>query len=224
MTMTTTNLAPVPAEPKELLAGLRWRYATKKFDPSKKIPSARWEVLEEALVLAPSSFGLQPWKFFVVDDPALRSRLKTVSWNQGQITDADKLVVFAARKDFGAADVERYVASIAAARQVPLESLAQYKQMMLGSLTSRAPEALQGWVARQVYIALGVFLTAAASLGVDACPIEGIDPAGYDDILRLPGQGYTALFVAAAGFRSQDDAYARLAKVRFGRKEVVAHV
>ena len=218
------NALLAATEPKELLASLRWRYATKKFDPSKKIPSAHWDALEEALVLAPSSFGLQPWKFFVVDAPALRARLKAASWNQSQVTDADKLVVFAAKKNLGAADIERFIVSVAAARRVPLETLAPYKQMMLGSLTTRPAEALQAWAARQVYIALGVFLTTAAVLGVDACPMEGFDPAQYDDALGLAEKGYTALCVATAGFRAADDAYAQLPKVRYAREEVVAHI
>lgn len=210
-------------EPQALLESLRDRYAVKRFDPSQPVSPQAWEALESALVLAPSSFGLQPWKFFVVDDPEVRARLKPASWGQGQVTDADKLVVFGARKDFGPADVERFVTRMAEVRGVPASSLDGYKQMMLGAL-ARPRAEVEAWVARQVYLALGVFLTSAAALGVDACPMEGIEPAKYDEILGLGGQGYTALCVAAAGHRAADDGYARARKVRYLREEVVAHI
>ncbi|HVE13836.1 MAG TPA: NAD(P)H-dependent oxidoreductase [Elusimicrobiota bacterium] len=217
----TTATVENAVSPETLLASLRWRYATKKFDPERRIPAEQWDALQEALVSAPSSFGLQPWKFFVVEDPALRARLKPASWDQSQIVDADKLVVFAVRKDFGAEDVERFVARTAEVRNVPAESLEPYKQMMLGFAKNLAPAARQAWAARQVYIALGVFLTAAAALGVDACPMEGIDQAKYDEILGLSGKGYSTLFVAAAGSRAADDKYATLAKVRYRREQVL---
>lgn len=206
------------ASPESVVSSLRWRYATKKFDPARKIPREKWDALMEALVLAPSSYGLQPWKFFVVEDPATRAKLQAASWGQSQIVDADKLVVFAARKGFGAADVERFVARIAEVRKTPAAALDGYKQMMLGVL---GRPQLEAWVARQVYLALGTFLVSAAALGVDACPMEGIEPAKYDEILGLSAKGYTALCVATAGFRAADDAYAAQAKVRFPRAEVV---
>lgn len=210
--------------PEALLKSLQWRYAVKAFDPARKIPAATWDALEHALVLSPSSFGLQPWKFFVVDDPALRARLKGVSWGQTQVTDASHLVVFAARKGFGTPDIDRYVARISAVRGATVESLAPYRNMMTGALEPRGAAALDVWVARQVYIALGVFLTAAAALGVDACPMEGIDPAGYDDVLGLTAKGYQAVVVATAGYRADTDAYAKHAKVRFERSEVIEHL
>lgn len=222
--MTTAAAANAVLEPQELLASLRRRYAVKKFDANGKIVPAVWDALEEALVLAPSSYGLQPFRFFVVEDKALRAKLREASWGQSQITDADKLVVFAAKKDFGAADVEAFVKRVAEVRGAPLESLEQYKQMMLGSLTRRTPEQNAAWVARQAYIALGVFLTSAASLGVDACPMEGLDPAKYDELLGLGKLGYTALCVATAGVKAADDAYGKLAKVRFSRAEMVRKI
>ncbi|MBI2885227.1 MAG: NAD(P)H-dependent oxidoreductase [Candidatus Omnitrophica bacterium] len=210
--------------PGELVQQLRWRYATKKFDPARKIPADRWDALEQALVLSPSSFGLQPWKFIVVTDPAVRERLRPASWNQPQITDASHVVVFAHRKDVSVADVERYVRHIAAVRGIPEESLEGYKQMMAG-FVSRAGQGLDinAWAARQLYIALGTFLTSAALLGIDACPMEGIDPKQYDEILGLDAEGYRTVVVATAGYRAEDDAYATLAKVRYASTEVVAH-
>lgn len=219
----TAPAANAATTPDSLTTSLRWRIATKKFDPTKKIPADRWAALEEALVLSPSSYGLQPWKFFVVNDPALRDALKEASWKQSQITDADKLVVFAVKKDFGAADVERFVERISEVRRLPKEVLADYKKMMLAS-ASLPPEKVAAWLIRQVYIALGVFLTSAAALGVDACPMEGFDKDKYDEVLGLPAKGYNAVVVATAGYRAADDAYAAQKKVRFAKEEVVAHI
>jgi nitroreductase len=216
----TTAANAAAATPDALLAGLRRRYAVKKFDAAGKIPAATWNALEEALVLSPSSYGLQPWKFFVVENPALRAKLKSASWEQTQITDADKLVVFAVKKDFGAADVERFVERISEVRRVPKEMLDGYKKMMLAS-ASLPPEKVAAWLIRQVYIALGVFLTSAAALGVDACPMEGFDKDQYDQLLGLPAKGYNAVVVATAGVRAADDAAATQAKVRFAKNEVV---
>jgi nitroreductase len=216
----TAPAANAATTPDSLLTSLRWRVATKKFDAAKKIPAERWAALEESLVLAPSSYGLQAWKFFVVEDPALRAKLKGHSWEQSQIVDADKLVVLAVKKDFGAADVERFVERISEVRKLPVTALEPYKKMMLAS-AALPPEKVEAWLTRQVYIALGVFLTSAAALGVDACPMEGFDKDKYDELLGLHAKGYKSVVVATAGYRAADDAYATQAKVRFAKDQVV---
>ncbi len=221
--MAITAAANAAAAPETLLASLRWRAAIKKFDAEKRIPAGAWTALEDALTLAPSSYGLQPWRFFVVDDPSLRAKLRPAAWDQAQITDADRLVVFAVKKDFGAADVERFVERVSEVRRLPVAALEGYKKMMLAS-ASLPPERVTAWLIRQVYIALGVFLTSAAALGVDACPMEGFDKDKFDEILGLPAKGYNSVVLAAAGYRAPDDAYASQAKVRFPREEVVAHL
>ena len=219
--MSITSTAVSVVSPDQLLNSLRWRYAVKRFDATKKIPAPQWAALEEALVLAPSSYGLQAMKFFIVENRELRLKLKPASYEQGQIVDADKLVVFAVKKDFGAADVDRFVERIAEVRRVPKEALEGYKQTMLRS-ASLPPEKVAAWLTRQVYIALGTFLSSAAALGVDACPMEGFDKDQYDQILDLPAKGYNAVVVATAGYRAADDAYATQKKVRFAKSDIVA--
>lgn len=210
--------------PSVALAALNWRYAVKKFDPAKKIPADIWAALEQSLVLSPSSYGLQPWKFFVVETPAVREQLLPHSWGQRQVVDASHLVVFAVKKDMGPADAERLIARSAAVRGVPAEKLDGYKNMMVGSLTRTPAADIDIWMSRQVFIALGVFLTTAAVLGVDACPMEGFVPEKYDEILGLTAKGYAARVVATAGYRAADDASAALAKVRYPADEVVERV
>ena len=217
-------LAPKPIDAAELLNSLQWRYAVKRFEASKKIPAGTWQALEQATVLSPSSFGLQPWRFVVVNDKALREKLKAASWNQSQITDASHLIVFARRTKLGAEDVQRYIDSIAKTRNVPLASLDGYKNMMLGFANQPGFDTAI-WASKQVYIALGVFLSAAANLGIDACPMEGIDPKQYDELLKPAlGGEYTTLCVATAGYRASDDAIAGMAKVRYAVSDVVKHV
>ncbi len=213
----------MPTTESELIQDLKWRYATKKFDATKKIPAATWTTLEQATVLAPSSYGLQPWRFIVVNDAAKRKQLQAVSWNQPQIVDASHLIVFARRTEMTAADVQRYIDDIAKKRGMPAAALDGYKGMMLGTINTPGFPAAD-WAARQTYIALGFFLAAAAALHVDACPMEGITASAYDEILGLTAQGYAAVVVATAGYRAADDANAGYAKVRFDHNDVVKHV
>ena len=207
--------------PATLVERLEWRYAVKRFDPARKIPPATWKALERALVLTASSFGLQPWRFVVVEDPRMREKLLPASWGQRQIVEASHMVVFAARRGLGAADVDHYIARIAEVRGVPAASLEGFRKVMLGFL-EKSGAGIDDWSARQTYLAIGNFLAVAALLGVDACPMEGIEPARYDEILGLGAAGYHALAVATAGYRAADDARASLKKVRFIDDEVIA--
>jgi nitroreductase len=199
---------------------LTWRYATKKFDSQRKISPEDWRTLEESLVLAPSSYGIQPWKFFTVTDSATQARLKPACWNQSQITDASHLVVLAAKKELSPDDINRYLTRVAEVRGIEADSLSGYKDMMLRSIQRPTEEVFQ-WSTRQVYIALGFFLMTAAMLGIDACPMEGFVSAQVDEILGLHTWGYRSVVLATAGYRAPDDRYAALPKVRFPADEVV---
>ncbi|MFM9000736.1 MAG: NAD(P)H-dependent oxidoreductase [Opitutia bacterium] len=166
--------------PAQLEAALRWRYATKAFDP-RPIPADVWKALEHALQLAPSSYGLQPWKFLVVADPARRALLRPNSWGQSQVTDASHLVVFTRQTSVTEADVQAFYDQLVSERRADPAKLEPYRQMMVQNVAQgMSAERQREWAARQVYIALGQFMTAAAVLGVDTCPLEGIDPAKYD--------------------------------------------
>ncbi len=211
-----TSLAP-----SQLITSLKARYATKVFDNTRTVPAETLSALEASLVLTPSSFGLQPWKFIVVRDKALREKLLPHSWNQPQVVDCSHLVVFARRDTTGTADIERFIADISAARSIPAEALSGYKDMMSG-FVAQHPD-LADWAAHQVYIAMGQFLTSCAVLGVDACPMEGITPAKYDEILGLAGSGYSTVVACPIGYRSANDKYATLAKVRRPASEVIEH-
>jgi len=218
MSLTPDQKRPLLSE------ALHWRYATKIFDPSRRIDAATWSALEEGLVLSPSSYGLQPWKFLVITNKALLAELRPHSWNQSQITDCSHLVVFLAERTIGAPEADRLIDAMATTRGVERESLAFYRGMIEKDLINGPRSQHIGqWASNQVYIALGGFMTAAALLDVDTCPIEGFSPADYDRILELDGTPYRSCVVCAAGYRDASDKYATLAKVRYPASELIDH-
>lgn len=209
----------------DLLEYLKWRYATKQFDPSKIIAPEIWTALEEALVLTPSSYGLQPWKFLIVTSAELKEKLKPMSWNQSQVTDCSHYVVFAIQKNLTAAHIDRFVARTAEVRGGTVEAIANYRNLMVNDVVDGARSFhVNEWSTNQTYIALGNFMTSAALLGVDTCPMEGIEPINYDRVLGLVAKGLTTVVACAAGYRSEADKYARLAKVRFLKSEVLENL
>ena len=207
----------------QLVDSYNWRYAVKKFDSSKRIDSGTWAAIEKSLVLTPSSFGLQPWKFVVISSPENKAKLPAISWNQMQPGDCSHMVVFAARKALDEAYLDAFLASTAKQRNVPVESLVGYRKVILGFLQGTAGRHL-AWSSNQAYIALGQLLASAAMLGVDACPMEGILAAEYDKLLGLEGGDYTTVVGCALGFRHPDDHYAALPKVRFDASDMISHL
>ncbi len=213
-----------PLTPDHVLAALRWRYATKQFDPSRKIPADVWDALEQSLVLTPSSFGLQPWKFLIVRDPSIRAKLQTESWNQPQVTEASHFMVLTARTDLDKHDIETWITRMAEAQGKSLDDLAPLKGMIAGFAETMSSEARHAWNTRQVYIALGQLMTSAALLGIDTCPMEGISAAAYDRILGLENSGYATAVGCALGYRSADDKYASTPKARFLGEQVIQYL
>ncbi|MGH7977941.1 MAG: NAD(P)H-dependent oxidoreductase, partial [Limisphaerales bacterium] len=192
-----------PIDANQLIGQLNWRYATKQFDPHRKIRAEQWATIEEALILTPSSFGLQPWKFVVVTDPSVREKLVAASWEQRQVADASHLVVFAIKKNLSEQDIDDHLIRVSEVRGVPRESLGGYRETMVGSLIERLSDTERNaWASNQVYIALGNFLTSAALLGIDACPMEGIEEAKYNEILGLNKMGLSVVVAATAGYRA----------------------
>ena len=207
-----------------IIDALKWRYATQQFDTERKLTEAELDTLLEAVRLTPSSFGLQPWRFIVVKNKEIRAKLREAGYGQPKINEASHLIVLAIKKDIDDAFVDAYIESISKTRGVPVENLKGFAEMMKGSVVSRTLEARNEWSTRQVYIALGVLLTAAASLGVDAGPMEGFDPKKFDEILGLEKLGLGSRVVVAIGHRLPSDPAAKNPKVRFSKEEVVIEV
>jgi nitroreductase len=212
-------------QPQQLINQLKWRYATKQFDPARKISAENWAALEECLILTPSSYGLQPWKFILVQDPKVREALLPATWGQKQVVECSHFVVLAIQKKFGEAGIDSLLKRTVEVRGGSLDKLNGYREMMIGTLVKGPAGAhIDDWSARQVYIALGNLMTSAAMLGVDTCPMEGFDPPKYDEILGLGKQGLASAVACALGYRAETDKYAQAPKVRFQAKEVFIRI
>lgn len=207
-----------------LIDKLNWRYATKKFDSTKKLSAEQLDTLLTAVQLSPSSYGLQSYKVLVVEDAAIRQQLREAAYGQAQLTDASQVIVFATETKIDEALVNKYVDLIAATRQLSLDKLEPYQQVMAGTVNRLAHEQKINWSNKQAYIGLGVLLTAAADLGIDACPMEGFDSSKFDEILGLNKLGLTTTVIAPVGFRADDDNYSQLPKVRKPKEELFIHV
>ena len=207
-----------------LIAPLNWRYATKKFDSTQKLSSAQLDELLKATQLAPSSIGLQAYKIIVVEDKAIREKLREAANGQSQITDASQLIIFASETRLDEAYIANYIDYVSEKREIARENLAGFEQMIIGNVNRLSDEQRIAWSNKQVYIALGVLLTAAAEMGIDACPMEGFNAAQFDEILGLKEKELTTVVLAAVGFRSEDDSYSKLVKVRKPEEELFIHI
>jgi nitroreductase / dihydropteridine reductase len=206
-----------------LLNKLNWRYATKKFDTEKKLTEAQVNNMIEAFRLAPSSYGLQPWKLLLINNKEKREQLKTVSWNQDQVTDASHLFVLCRQNKIDDAYVEKYIQEVGAAKSMTdLTPLDGYKNMMIGNVVPRPDQ--EAWMAKQVYIALGFMMSVAAEMDIDTCAMEGFDPIEYSKILDLESKGLTACILLPAGYRSADDTTSSAPKVRKSKSDIFIEI
>ena len=204
-----------------IIEQLNWRYAVKKFDSSKRISDEDWNVLEHSLILAPSSYGLQPYKFVVITDENLKRELTPAAYGQTQVADCSHLVVIAHKKVLTDADVEHFVDRIVEVRNLPREAMKDYEDTMKGSTHKAVDEGyIETWNSRQAYLALGFLLETAAFMKIDATPMEGFNPAEFNRILGL--EDYSAVVLCAVGYRDREnDWLVNLPKVRFVKEELI---
>lgn len=205
---------------KDILADLEWRYACKKFDPSNKLSDQEVNTLLESLRLTASSYGLQPWKFLLVNNKELRERLVSASFGQKQVVEASHLIVLCAKADVDEAHVDAYLKDVAETRGDTLESLEGFKKMLMMAVNKPDDKKLD-WAKKQLYIALGTLLTVCAKLRIDSCPMEGFRPKEVNEILGLKEKGLRSVLLCPVGHRAEDDAYTEKSKVRFERSEVI---
>lgn len=203
---------------------LHWRYACKKFDSTKIIREQDWSILTESLRLSASSYGLQPWKFIVVQNPELRKKLQDHSYGQTPVTQASHFVVLTYKEQLDEAHIDRFINETAKSRGVDSSTLAGFRNMMVGDLI-KGPrfETIKWWAQRQTYIAMGTILTTAAFMEIDTLPMEGIDQTAYDRILELEGTGWKTIAAVACGYRAEDDSYQYSKKVRFPAADVITY-
>jgi len=206
-----------------LVDSLNWRYATKRMN-GEKISDTDLENILEATRLSASSLGLQPYTILVISNPEVRERLKAAGYNQPQIVESSHLLVFAAWDGISKDQVDGYIRNVAEVRGVKVDALQGFSDMINGKVSSLTKEEQQEWAARQVYIALGTALAAAAELRIDATPMEGFSTEKFDEILELKEKGLKSVVMMAIGYRSSEDALAGAIKVRRQKEALFSFV
>lgn len=209
---------------KTILDNLNWRYATKKFDSTKKLSNENLNTLLEATRLTASSYGLQPYHIYVIENEEIRTRLRKVSYDQPQITDASHLIVLANKPTFNDTLIDDYIENIMVVRGLSKDDLKEFSQTMKSTLLD-LPDAQKGaWTSNQAYIVLGNLMTVAANMQIDACPMEGFDNEQYNEILGLSDKGLNAAVVLAVGYRSKEDETQNHRKVRYSKEQIITHI
>ncbi|MCB0481450.1 MAG: NAD(P)H-dependent oxidoreductase [Flavobacteriales bacterium] len=197
-----------------LTENLIWRYATKKYDTSKKVSEHDIHYIKEAVQLTASSYGLQPFKVLEIKNPELREELKPLAWNQSQITDASHLFVFCNAIEVTDQDVDDLMQLRAQTNDIPLEKLSGYGNFVKGKLKEKSAVEMFHWTAKQAYIALSTALNACAEQKIDSSPMEGFESDDINKKLGLNEIGLNACVLLAVGYRHADDRAQNAKKVR----------
>jgi nitroreductase len=206
------------------LNNLKWRYATKRMN-GQKVPAEKLENILEAIQLAPTSIGMQPFTVFVIEDAEMRAKIAPAIYNQPQTTEGSHVLVFAAWKEYSQENVDKYINHIATLRGIPVEALDGMKNMVSGSIAGKTPEQLLAWNMKQAYIAMGTGLVAAAEEQVDSTPMEGFDPDALDAALGLAEKGLRSTVILALGYRDTATDYLNgAAKVRRDKDELFVRI
>ena len=198
----------------QLIENLKWRYATKKMDASKKVSEQDIVYIKEAVQLSASSYGLQPFKVLEIKDSKLREELKPLSWNQSQVTDASHLFVFCNITEVTEIDVDNLIKLKSKINSIPIEKISGYGDFIKGKLKEKTETEMFNWTAKQTYIALSNAMNACAELRIDCTPMEGFESDDYNQKLGLPEQGLNACVILAIGYRDNEDASQNSKKVR----------
>ncbi len=198
----------------KIIEDLNWRYATKKFNPEMKISTGDFDTICESLRLVPSSYGLQPVKYIVVNDKSMREKLLPLAYNQPQITAASHLIVICSYRNISPNMVGEHLSLMSETRNIPLEDLSKFGENMDASFAKLSAEELCEWTAKQAYISLGHIMHTCANLRIDATPMEGFNKTSFDEALDLTSKNLQSVLLLAVGYRSSEDNLARLAKVR----------
>lgn len=204
-----------------IIEKLQWRYACKKFDATRKLPSEKLQVLKDAFNLTATSYGLQPLKMIVIDNTALKEQLVPITMNQKQVNDASHVLVLCVEAEMPSEFIINYFNTIEAVRKTPRSVLAPFEAFVVKDFSEKSKDEIHTWMAKQAYLALGNLLTVCALEEIDACPMEGFEPAAYDKFLGLQEKGLRSVLVLPVGYRAEDDAFASMKKVRRGTAEVI---
>ncbi|MFY7987549.1 MAG: NAD(P)H-dependent oxidoreductase [Flavobacterium sp.] len=202
------------------ITNANWRYATKKFDATKKVSKEDLETLKEAIRLSASSFGLQPYRILIIENPKLRAKLQPAAWGQSQIVDASQLIVFANITNFGETEIDASIANTTKTRGLPADALKGYGDFMKSKIVTLPEDVRNSWASKQTYLALGNLMNAASELRIDVTPMEGFEPTQVNEILGLGKLGLNATLLATIGYRHEEDATQHYTKVRKSNEEL----
>ena len=213
-----------PMTSSTLIEKLNWRYATKKMDPSKAVPQEKVDQIIEAVRMAPTSSGTQPFELLVITNPEIRAEIRPHAWDQAQITEGSHLLVFAAWDNYSAERIDAVTRQMTEERgEIPL--LNKYYENLKANYLPRDEQVNHDHAARQAYIALGFAMAAAAELEVDCCPMEGFDPAKVDEILGLREKGLRSVVLLPLGYRQEEgDWLFPMKKVRKAKGTIVTEI
>jgi nitroreductase/dihydropteridine reductase len=203
-----------------LVKAFEWRYATKKYDTSRKVSAEQLEDLMETVRLAPSSFGLQPYKFLLIQDEAILERISRAAHGQPQITTGSHVMVLALETNIDEKTVASYIDKAAIARDTDRKNLEPREQFVNSMMDKLSYQERITWAGKQAFLAVGVFVSAAAEAGVDASPMEGFDAAQVDEILGLKARNLTSALLYVIGYRAAEDEFADIPKIRKRREEI----
>lgn len=203
------------------LKALNWRYATKKFDDSRILSEEKLEILKHAFNLTATSYGLQPLKMLVISNKETQQQLKEFSMNQQQVSTASHVLVICTEKNVDEKFISGYFQRVKNLRDTPDEVLQPFHNFLVDDFKNKAIEEIEAWARNQAYLALGTLLTVCATEEIDACPMEGFEPAKYDDFLKLGDRNLQSVLVLPVGYRAKDDFFSELKKVRRPLDEVI---
>ncbi|GAA4270434.1 NAD(P)H-dependent oxidoreductase [Hyunsoonleella aestuarii] len=205
----------------DIIEKLEWRYATKKFNSSKKLPQDKLLTLKKAFNLTATSFGLQTIKLLIVENKEVRESLVKHTFNQKQIFEASHLLIICIQKNIVQEDVDTYYNNIKQIRNTPDTILDPYRKDLIKMMGKMSLQERLQWSKNQAYIALGNLMTVCAIETIDACPMEGFNPAKYDEILELDKKGLKSVLLLPIGYRADDDIFSEFKKVRKPLEEAV---
>lgn len=208
----------------DIIDQLKWRYATKKFDASKKLSDAKLNVLKESFNLTATSYGLQPLKMLVISNADLKKKLIPFTMDQEQVGNASHVLVLCTETNMDSAFIKDYFKLVVETRNTPRDIIEPFETYLVEEFSAKSKDTIENWMEKQAYIAMGNLLTVCALEGIDSCPIEGFEPVKYDELFQLKQKGLKSVLVLAVGYRAEDDFFSSLVKVRRGVGEVVIDV
>jgi nitroreductase len=209
----------------DIIESLNWRYAVKSFDPNKKLTANKVERIKDGLQLTPTSMGLQLMQFVIIENQDLKNQIVPFAYNQKQVADCSQLLILCRKTHVEENDITTFVERTGEVRELDNQNptLQNYEKMLRNSL-NLSSEQQKAWMENQVYIALGNLLTVCAAEKVDSCPMEGFNREELDKFLRLPEKNLNAVVMCPIGYRSNEDKYSTVNKVRRLKEDLFTEI